>query len=353
MSLPLPPWSIAQFDPRSPAFAADPYPYYARLRAADPLLYLPAVRRWWVTSYPLAVQVLQDRRFVWRATAEPGADLLPDQAHLTGLPDSPMAMDPPDHARLRMLVSKALTPRVMESLRSQIAAVAGELIDRAEPAGRMELMADFALPLLDRLAETAAQRRGEPGPGFGGQLIRAVEEGRPLSGGELPATSLLLLAAGRQIITHLLGTGSLLLLQHPEQLALLRSRPDLITTAMEELLRLASPLQRFGLQATEDLELGGRAIRQGELLSVVVAAANRDPAVFPEPDRLDITRSPNPHLALGRGNHFCLGAPLVRLAAEIGLLTLLERLPGLALDGEPRWQPSTVVRGLQALPVRF
>lgn len=395
-------WTVADFDPRSPAFAEDPYPFYARLRSEDPVHYIPRIKFWWVTAYPLAAQILQDKRFGNAVPTERISTLPPQYARLAQIPPSMVFRDPPDHTRLRGLVNKAFTPRVVESLRPHIARIAAGLLDTVQRRAEMDLVADFAfhlpaiviaellgvpvadrerfkawsnaiiqsmgveateavrqsgmdanLALLDYFADLLARRRRQRGPGILNQLILAEDDGHRLSEGELLSTCILLLIAGHETTANLLGTGTLLLLQHPVQLALLRRRPDLIHSAVEELLRMTSPAQRFSRFPGEDVEIGGKLIRRGEPVSVVLAAANRDPAVFPDPERLDITRSHNPHLAFGRGIHFCLGAPLARVEAEIGFLALLERLPNLALAGEPVWNRGMVVRGLKELPVRF
>jgi pimeloyl-[acyl-carrier protein] synthase len=311
--------------------------------------------------------------------------------------------DPPDHTRLRALVSAAFTPRIVQALAPRIADIAEGLLDEVEPTGSFDLIRDYAFPLpviviaellgippQDRmrfrdwsialgaaidlrtspdvyvaaseatgevtayLREIVAERRAEPREDLVSALIAAESEGGPLDEEELIAMCVLLLVAGHETTVNLIGNGVLALLRHPEQLELLRSRPDLYDGAVEELLRFDSSVQFTFRYAREDIELRGRSISRGEQVGLVLGSANRDPERFSDPDRLDVTRASLHHLAFGMGIHFCLGAPLARLEARLALETLFRRLPGLRLVEEPlRWRPGIGFRGLEALPLRW
>jgi hypothetical protein len=313
--------------------------------------------------------------------------------------------DPPDHTRLRSLVNRAFTPRVVEDLRPHIRDVARYLIDRVVTDGAMDVVEDLAVPLpaiviaellgvppddreqfkawsaqivlaLDgtlppavRMQAAGArgelasyfdrligQRRRRPRRDLLSDLVAVEDKGERLSHPELLSMCNLLLVAGHETTTNLLASGALTLLRHPDQLALLRQRPNLLAGAVEELLRFESPVQRIGRVAKAPVTVGDVEIKAGQMAAAVVAAANRDPAVFPDPDRLDVTRRPGPHLAFGHGPHFCLGAPLARLDGQVVFEALLDRLPALRLadpDWTPEWSANTVIRGLKALPVRF
>jgi cytochrome P450 len=312
--------------------------------------------------------------------------------------------DPPDHIRLRALVSKAFTPRVVETLRPRVQAITDRLLYRVAGAGRMDVIEDLAYPLpvtvisellgvpvgdndlvkgwsrdvaraLDAIAlpvgpdviergrhasdEMTAyfrslleERRRRPGPDLLSGLVEAEEAGDRLTEMELLATCILLYVAGHETTVNLIGNGVLALLRHPAEWRRLRDGPALLPGAVEELLRYDGPVQRTGRMAARDAEISGVAIPAGTLVLGLVGAANRDPAQFVEPDRLDVTRDEPRHLAFGSGIHYCLGAPLARLEAQVAIGTVLRRFPGLALDVErPAWRPSSTLRGLEALPV--
>jgi cytochrome P450 len=311
--------------------------------------------------------------------------------------------DPPDHTRLRALVATAFTPRIVQALAPRIADVAEVLLDEVEPTGTCDLIRDYAFPLpviviaellgvpgQDRirfrdwsvalaaaidlrtspdvygrasdatreltayLRDIVAERRAEPRDDLVSALITAESESGSLDEEELIAMCILLLVAGHETTVNLIGNGVLALLRHPEQLELLRSRPDLVDNAVEELLRFDSSVQFTFRFAREDIELRGRTIPRGDQVGLILGSANRDPEQFPEPDRLDVTRTPLRHLAFGMGIHFCLGAPLARLEARLALETILRRLPGLRLVEEPlRWREGIGFRGLDALSLRW
>jgi cytochrome P450 len=312
--------------------------------------------------------------------------------------------DPPKHTRLRGLVNKAFTPRVVEGLRERIRAVVDGLLDEVDPAGRMDVIADLAAPLPviviaellgvraeDRVqlkhwsdafaafiggqagienvpewanegivalreyfGEEVARRRVEPGDDLISALLAAEERGDVLSENELFATCILVLIAGHETTTNLIGNGLLALLRHPEQRRLLQDDPALARSAIEELLRYDSPVQLTSRLALAPLELGGKQIDEGRFVDVWLGPANRDPAQFPDPDRLDLRRADNRHVAFGYGPHFCVGAPLARLEGQIAISAILDRVPAIRLVDEPlEYQQSTVFRALKRLPVAW
>ncbi|HET7342632.1 MAG TPA: cytochrome P450 [Methylomirabilota bacterium] len=391
------------FNPMDPEFIADPYPMYRRLRDEDPVHHNP-LGFWVLTRYEDVLATLRDPRAIKEPIAAFVAARYGAAVPATGF--SMLDRDPPDHTRLRGLVSKAFTPKMIERLRPEVQAIVDDLLDRAEGAGHMDLIGQFAYPIpvtvicrmlgvpvadherfrqwsldiargLDAImlppdSEVArrsvasrhaitdyfrvliAERRVAPRADLLSDLIAAEEAGDRLSEQELLATCILLLIAGHETTVNLIGNGMLALLRHPDQLALLRRRPELIGTAVEELLRFDGPVQRTARIPSEDITIGGRTIPRGELVMPFIGAADRDPAQFPDPDRLDITRSDNRHVAFGLGIHFCLGAPLARVEGQIAIATLLRRLPRLALATErPAFRPSVTLRGLESLPVAF
>jgi len=393
----------AHFNPMDPEFVADPYPTYHRLRAEDPVHHSP-LGFWVLTRYEDVVAVLRDPRLAKEAIAEFVAARLGTTAPAGRF--SMLDRDPPDHTRLRGLVNKAFTPRVVEALRPHIQQIVDGLLGRVEGDRAMDLIEDFAYPLpvivicemlgvpvedrerfkawglaiargldgillppdsdVPRLAAEArdaltdyfrgliVRRRAAPRADLLSALIAAEEAGDKLSEEELLATSILLLVAGHETTVNLIGNGSLALLRHPDQLRRLRDDPGLIAGAVEELLRYDGPVQRTARIPSEDVTIAGRTIAKGELVMPFIGAADRDPAQFPDPDRLDITRPDNRHIAFGWGIHFCLGAPLARVEGQIAINTLVQRLPKLALaTDEPAYRQSLTLRGLTALPVAF
>jgi hypothetical protein len=390
-----------EFNPFLPEFIENPFPVYHRLRTEDPVHESP-MGLWVLTRYDDVAGMLRDARF-----GRKGFDtLLQARFGEAGFDLSMLFRDPPDHTRLRALVSKAFTPRVVEEMRERIQGIVDALLDRAQDVGHMDVIADLAYPLpvivicemlgvpaetrdrfrhwsvdiarsLDAIAlptepevierGTAArhaladyfrgliaERRRHPKADLLSDLIAAEEQGDKLTEGELMATVLLLFVAGHETTVNLIGNGTLALLRHPAELRALRADPALIGSAVEELLRYDGPVQRTGRMPNTDVEVGGRTIPKGALVLGLIGAANRDPAHFPDPDRLDITRSDNRHLGFGWGIHFCLGAPLARLEAQIAILALARRMPRLALaTARPEWRRASTLRGLTALPVTF
>ena len=392
-----------QFNPMDPEFVADPYPMYHRLRTDDPVHH-SALGFWVLTRYDDVVAALRDPRLAKEAIASFVAARFGAPVPAMGL--SRLDRDPPDHTRLRGLVSKAFTPRVVEGLRPRIQQIVDGLLDGVTARGSMDLIEEFAYPIpvivicemlgvpvedherfkgwsldiargLDliwlgpesevgrrsvaarqSLAEyfrgLIAQRRAAPRGDLLSGLIAAEEAGDKLNEVELLATCILLLIAGHETTVNLIGNGTLALLRHRDQLQRLQRDPGLIAGAIEELLRFDGPGQRTARIPSEDIVIGGRTIAKGEMVMPFIGAADRDPVQFPDPDRLDIGRADNRHIAFGWGIHFCLGAPLARIEGQIAISTLVRRMPKLELaTAQPEYRQSLTLRGLKALPVSF
>jgi len=394
-------------DALSPANIANPYPLYRQMREADPVYWDERINSWVLTTYAHNVSALRDTRFsaegfmaetAWipeelRATLEPPIRALTRQM---------LFLDPPDHTRLRGLVAKAFTPRMIEALRPTIQQIADELLDTAQANGRIELMREFAYPLpaiviatmlgvppedrdqfntwtghfgtlldmsnstledifhaisgvsefLEYFRHIIRQRRTTPKDDLMQAMINAEEQGDALSEEELLGNCILILAAGHGTTTYLIGNGTLALLRNPDQLAQLQAHPSLISSAVPELLRYDGPVQLTSRRAKEDLYIADKAISAGQEVIMLLGAANHDPAQFSAPDQLNLSRPENRHLAFGLGIHFCLGAPLARVEGEIAFSTLVRRFPGLHLETEDiAWQPSVVFRGPKQLPI--
>ena len=395
----------------SPDIFSDPYPIYHQLRAHDPVHWSDAWGCWVLTRYEDVVMALRDhRRFTNVGRIAAFLDQLPQSVRAqirplydnftTGMPNT----DPPQHTRVRGLVNKAFSARVVEGMRPRVQEIVDDLLDQAQSGGAIEVIGDFAYPLpaiviaetlgvpaadRDRFKEwsddivafhgtgrphvetimksTAAlletrewllrlieARRKQPQDDLISALVAAEERGDMLNETELVATCITLLTAGHETTTGLIGNGLLALLRHPDQLRKLRENPALIGTAVEEFLRFDTSFLRAWRLTAEDVEIGGQPIPEGQTLSLMLGAANRDPAQFEEPDRLDITREPNLHTSFGWGIHFCAGAPLARREAEIAFTTLLRRFPNLKLDEEGvEWQQNNTFHNLKRLPVIF
>ena len=403
-----------KYDLYSDAFRTETYATFARMREHDPVLRQPGLDGetpiWFVTRYEDAEAILlDDERFV----RDPRLALTPDElaAFDVGFPESMAFIDSnmlnrdgEDHRRLRRLVSKAFTPRMIERLRPRIQEIADELIDPVAADGELELVSAFAFPLpitviaellgvppadrdrfrewsnamvspalaageLERFGFLMAQfvaylhelfekRRHEPGEDLVSALVAVEDGGDTLSEEELSSMVALLIVAGHETTVSLIGNATLALLTHPEQRALLERDPSLLPRAVEELIRFDGPVERtLNRWAAVDVELRGQTIRRGESVIVLLGGADRDPERFAAPDALDLAAERDArHLGFGRGSHFCLGAPLARLEAEIALGTLLRRLPGLRLavpEQELRWRPVPLFRSLVALPVAW
>jgi cytochrome P450 len=397
------------FNPLSPEFIRDPYPHYQRMRATDPV-HLTQHGMYVASRHADITVVLRDKRFgkeyVERTKRRYGPNVM-DEPVFRNFALTMLQQDPPDHTRLRGLVVKAFTARRVEDMRPRIQQIVDENLDRIIPQGKMDLIEDFAyrLPVTiicdmlgipeehremfytgargsGRILEpvpmtpeevkqsNASQamakiyfdqlfdlRRREPGNDLTTQLLQAEEDGSKLSNDELYANIILLFGAGHETTVNLIGNGLLALHRNPDQLALLKADPSLITNAIEEFLRYDSSVQMTGRTALEDIEdLGGRRIPRGESVLCLLGSANHDPAVYPDhPERLDIVRPNVKPLSFGGGIHFCLGAQLARIEAEVAINTLLRRIPDLRLDDaeNPEWRPSFVLRGLKSLPASW
>jgi cytochrome P450 len=394
----------------SPQHKADPYPFYARLRDEAPVhrVILPDKQTaWLITRYADVAAALKDERFVKDKLNASTPGQAAKQPWVPGmfkpLTRNMLDLDAPDHSRLRALVHKAFTPRLIEIMRGRVQALTDDLLSSVQGRGRMDLIHDYALPLpttliaemlgvpatdrhkfhrwssaivssnatgwgmlaaiprvvafLRYLRQLVASRRAAPRDDLVSALVQAEEAGDRLSGDELLAMVFLLLVAGHETTVNLIGNGTLALLENPDQMEKLRNDPDLIKPAVEELLRYASPLETATERyAREDVTIEGVRIPQGGLVYAALASANRDERQFPHPDTLDLAREPNRHLAFGLGVHFCLGAPLARLEGQIAINTLLRRLPELRLAVPPqalKWRRGLVLRGLRELPVAF
>jgi len=390
-------------------YLQNPYRFYEILRDREPVYWSDRFQGWIVTSYAAVFEVIRDtERFsnAWRLPAlldqlPPDAqhEILPLRRHFSvGLINS----DPPDHSRLRGLVRKAFTPRTVEGWRSRVAALTGELLAAIGDGGAFDLVGRLAYPLPVRVitelvgipsadadrykawsetifrfigtgsadlpavreAQAAmlelteyfrdlfARRRREPRDDLLSALVAVEDGGERLSEDELLSICSTFISAGHETTTSLIGSGVLSLMRHREQLAMLREQPQLIGSAVEEMLRYEAPLQRDLKVATRDTEVEGVMIHKGDLVFAMLGAANRDPDQFPDPHLLDITREPNRHLSFGHGAHFCLGAPLARLEAQIAITSLLRRYPRLRLaqDGV-QWRRDIALRSLTGLDV--
>jgi cytochrome P450 len=407
---------LEPFDPFAPGFLEDPYPVYARYRAADPVHWgrapdPAAPGCWYVTRYGDAMSVLRNPRLgLELSRALPPGTIPPPppafEPYFRMVSRWLLFRDPPDHTRLRRLVSQAFMPRHVEPLLPRVDAIAHQLLDRAAGAGGMDLIADFALPLPVRVIATilgipieradelhawssallaainlkqgadagaiyarAARaatefaayirsvirdRRGQPGPDLLSTLLAAEEEGDRLTEEELVATCAMLLFAGHETTVHLIGNGTRALLTHPDALARFRADPGVTADAVEELVRYEGPAHMTFRFALEDTEIAGTPIGRGSAVAVLLAAANRDPVRFADPDRLDLDRRDNAHIGFGVGIHFCLGAGLARLEARVAYRALVDRFPRLRLTDRPaEWGRSIGLRGLASLPVLF
>ncbi|XIA64566.1 cytochrome P450 [Bradyrhizobium sp. TZ2] len=401
--------SAPLFNPLAPEFIRDPYPHYERMRTTDPV-HLTPLGMYVASRHAEVSLVMRDKRFgkdyVERTVRRYGPKIM-DEPVFRSMSHWMLQQDPPDHTRLRGLVVKAFTARRVEDMRPRIQQIVDETLDRIIPQGKMDLIEDFAfrLPvtiicdmlgipedhreafytgsrdggrLLDPVPLSPEEikqgnasnalaamyfqqlfdlRRKSPGDDLITQLVQAEEDGSKLSNEELTANIILLFGAGHETTVNLIGNGLLALHRNPDQLELLKAKPELITNAIEEFLRYDSSVQLTGRVALEDIEdLGGRRIPKGETVLCLLGSANHDPAVYPDrPERLDITRPNVRPLSFGGGIHFCLGAQLARIEAEVAISTLLRRLPDLRLDDavNPEWRPTFVLRGLKRLPASW
>ena len=388
-------------DLTEPAFVSDPYPVFARLRKESPLLWHEPTGQWLTLTHAVTNAVLRDRRMgrLWH-DKQPADRFEPfNRLHRNQM----MENEPPDHTRLRSLVAKAFARGHIERLRPRVQQIADGLLDRVEAGSGFDgfdLIADYAEPLpvlviaellgvpesdhhmlrpwsgaivkmyeygrgpevepaaIDAsrdfdayMRDLARTRRAEPRDDLVSHLAAAEDGGNRLSADEVVASAILLLNAGHEASVNAFGNGMVALLHHPDQLARLCDDESLGPAAIEEMIRYDAPLQLFERTAREEVELGGVRVPAGGKVAALLGAANRDPAAFEDPDRLDITRSPNPHIGFGAGVHHCLGAPLARMELQISLPTLLRRVPELRLAGDPVRRETFVLRGYESVPV--
>jgi cytochrome P450 len=394
-----------RFDPLDPDFIADPYPFYRRLREAAPVYKTPQ-GFWLITRYEDVAFALRDKRFgkdfVGNMRRRYGGEDGMKEPAIASLARTMLVLDPPDHTRLRGLVNKAFTARRVADMRPRIQKIVGEQLDRVAGKGEMDVMRDLAhrLPvivicdmlgipeahrapflagsnvngrILEPVPMTRAEldqanlntqmagvyfrqlcdlRRRDPQDDLTTELVRAEEAGDKLSAEELEANMGLLFGAGHETTTNLIGNGLLALHRQPDQWERLKADPSLIPNAVEELLRYDSSVQLTGRVTSAEVEIGGVVLPAGESVIALLGAANRDPAQYPDPDRLDVGREHIRPMSFGGGIHHCLGAQLARLEAELVFAALIERLPTLSLPekDKPAWRRSFTLRGLSRLP---
>ncbi|MEU6319891.1 cytochrome P450 [Streptomyces sp. NPDC047009] len=397
------------FDPWDPAFVADPYPAYAELRARGRVHYYEPTDQWLVPHHADVSALLRDRRlgrtYQHRFTHEDFGRTAPPPEHepFHTLNDHGMLdLEPPDHTRIRRLVSKAFTPRTVERLKPYVHGLAGDLVSRLVEAGGGDLLRDVAEPLpvaviaemlgipeadrgqlrpwsadicgmyelgpseetarkavrasvefSDYLRELIATRRKEPGEDLISGLIAAYDEGDRLTEQEMISTCVLLLNAGHEATVNATVNGWWALFRNPDQLAALRADHSLVPSAVEELMRYDTPLQLFERWVLDEIEIDGTTVPRGAEIAMLFGSANHDPAVFTSPEKLDLTREENPHISFSAGIHYCIGAPLARIELAASMTALLEKAPTLRAAAEPERKPNFVIRGLEGLSVEI
>jgi cytochrome P450 len=402
--------NLVEINLNSSVFKANPFPFYTQLRNEAPVCRVSLSRNryaWLVTRYEDVTMALKDERLVKNKLNALTPEQLAKQPwtprFFKPLTRNMLYLDVPDHTRLRALVHKAFTPRLIEQMRMRVQTISEELLDTAQKQGHIDLILDYALPIptvviADMLGVPAADqhkfhrwsnalvssnqtgvgtlkmiphvlaflsyirklikaKRAEPQDDLTSALVQVEDAGEQLSEDELVAMIFLLLVAGHETTVNLIGNGMLALLQHPDQMQALRQEPSLIRSAVEELLRFDSPVaMATDRYAREDVTMAGVTIPRGELVYAVLASANRDERQFLNPDSLDLKREPNKHVAFGNGIHYCLGAPLARMEGQIAINALLCRLPNLRLAVPPeklRWRRGVLLHSLENLPVAF
>ncbi|MES4890373.1 cytochrome P450 [Streptomyces sp. NPDC096012] len=397
------------FDPWDPAFVADPYPAYAELRARGRVIRYEPTDQWLVPHHADVSALLRERRlgrtYRHRFSHEDFGRTAPPPEHepFHTLNDHGMLdLEPPDHTRIRRLVSKAFTPRTVERLKPYVHGLANELVGKLVEAGGGDLLTDVAEPLpvaviaemlgipeadrgplrpwsaaicgmyelnppeetavravrasrefSDYLRELIAARRKEPGEDLVSGLIAAHDEGDRLTEQEMISTAVLLLNAGHEATVNATVNGWWALFRNPGQLAALRADHSLVPTAIEELMRYDTPLQLFERWVLDDIEIDGTTIPRGSEIAMLFGSANRDPEVFADPGRLDLARADNPHISFSAGIHYCIGAPLARIELAASMTALLRQAPTLGLAAEPERKPNFVIRGLKGLSVEL
>lgn len=392
-----------------PTTRANPQAVYAQMREHDPIYRAVGPQTgntiWFFTRYEDVVAVLRDQRFVKDARNSLPPELA--SRYVMADPDPTFEMinrhllnlDAPNHTRLRSLVHKAFTPKAVRDLQPRIETIADELIVEMKTRNNGDLLDMFAFPLpitviaemigvekerrddfrrwtqallfgVDMQASQLSimelvqytnglieERRAEDKGDILSSLVRVEDDGDTLDHMEVISMVFLLLVAGHETTVNLIGNGMLALMQHPEQYALLKENHDLLPSAIEEILRYNGPVETTTVRfASEDIDVAGVTIPQGDIALPSLLAANRDPAIFEDPDRFDITRDPNPHVAFGQGIHYCLGAPLARMEGQIALQALLDHFPDMQLDTaveDLEWNASLLLHGMKALPVRW
>jgi cytochrome P450 len=393
-----------------PEVRSDPYPFYARLRSQDPVHWDESLGFWVLTRYADIVAVYNDPRFSRAQGLQRGFERLNPHEQQIAEPvyhsfaKTMFYADPPYHTHLRGLVNSAFTPLAVDAMRPYIQRTVDALLDTACENGGMDAIRALAHPLpilvitqmlglpaeervrfkswsddlfailgsvphppelMERAARSLAEltdyltalsraRRQQPAHDLLSALVGVVDRGERLTEDELVANVTILLSAGHETTSNLIGNGLLALLQHPEQAHKLRQQPDLVPSAVEEMMRYDNPVQIAYRSAAADVEIGGKCIRKGQLVNSVLAAGNRDPRRYSDPDRFDVARDEGRHLGFGLGIHFCIGAPLVRLEAQVAFETLLRRFPELRLATDSwEWQEQPIFRGVKSLPVAF
>ena len=378
--------SGVSYDPTSAGILSDPYDTYDRLRTQDPVHRMRLINGWVLTRYEDVDMVLRDHR---RFSKNDGRE---DEYR------SMLHHDPPDHTRLRSLVSKAFTPRAVRELHPRVQRIVDDLLNDLEGKDRFDIIESFAFPMpvtviaemlgvpaqdMDRFKDWSndisltiepslredqirrveraseelyayfesiiEERRREPQDDMITALLNAENEGDRLTHEELLGTLVLLLVAGNETTRNLIGNGMRALLKHPDQLRKLRGNPDLLDSAINELLRYDSPVQLDGRLVHSDVDVAGHRIRAGQRILCAIGAANRDPSAFAEPEKLDIERSESSHIAFGRGIHHCLGAPLAMLEARAAFSALLDRFSHIELVSDPVYRKQVVLRGVEEL----
>jgi cytochrome P450 len=395
----------AQYNPLVPEALSNPYPMYRALREEAPVSWNEIFESWIFTRFDDVDAILMNPRFsADRSKAQTRfSEMIRQQQEEFGpFSEAPtmLTSDPPEHTRLRRLVSKAFTPRAVENLRPRIRQIVDQLLDEI-PGKEFDLVEEIAYPLpvivisemlgvppedrgdfkrwsddvvatlggpfvpadvrerarksIEELAEylsgVIAERRAEPRDDLISRLIAAEDGGQVLSEVEIFSTTILLLIAGNETTTNLISNAMYTLLQNPDQLEVLRGDLSLMPSAVEEILRYNGPVQATGRVAMADIEVGGVTVKEGQMAMAVLGAANHDPAKFADPERFDVKRNPTDHLAFGDGIHFCLGAPLARAEAQITFEEILRRYPRIELAGEPTWGGTFIIRGAKKLPL--
>lgn len=394
----------------NPEVRANPYPFYTQLRSQDPVHWDEAMGFWVLTRYADIASVYADTRFSRAQGLRRGFERLPEAEQRIAEPvyhsfsKTMFYSDPPYHTRLRGLVNNAFTPNAVEQMRPHVQRMVDSLLDAVQTQGEMDAIHDLAHPLpilvisqmlglpaeergrfkqwsddlfailgsvphapesMERASRSLAEltdylttlshsRRQQPQNDLISALVGVVEEGQRLTQEELIANVTILLSAGHETTSNLIGNGLLALLRNPDQMQKLRDHPKLVPSAVEEMMRYDNPVQIAYRSAAEDIEIGGKYMRKGQLVNSVLAAGNRDPERFSEPDQFDISRDEGRQLGFGLGIHFCIGAPLVRLEAQIAFSTILRRFPELHLATENlEWQEHPIFRGVKSLPLTF